>query len=107
MRGYSLLPVLAVLGAWACTNTPQVDHLPIQILVWMKYKAPAVVVVDAFVEVTNRGSVPLTDCWVAVGSYKKHFERLEPGVTLTIAADEFVWGRSGRKVGWLLPMCCC
>ena len=89
-RCFWLIPV--VLGACSCggSSPPRVASLPVQILVWMKYKAPRLVVVDTFVEVTNSGSAPLTDCWIAVDRFKKHFDRLEPGTTTTLDADVFV-----------------
>jgi hypothetical protein len=91
------------LGSASCVGTPsssQVNDLPIHVLLWMKRKAPPpAIVVDAFVEVSNRGTRPLTDCEIAVGGYKKRFERLEPGETLTVPAQEFVNNRKRR----LLP----
>jgi hypothetical protein len=98
VRRYSWL-ITVVLGACSCTSTPRVDNLPIHIVVWTKRIAPPAKIVDAFVDVTNRGAVPLTECWIAVDNYKKHFQRLEPGVTLTIPAEQFVWEkRSSYKL---------
>jgi hypothetical protein len=73
-------------------SAPRVNSLPVDILVWMKHNAPPpVLTVDVFVDVTNRGTAPLTDCWIAVENFRKHFDRLEPSATVTIPGEQFVW----------------